>query len=153
MTAPVVFLDIDGVVTTHASIISGGSKCPDRDAMKALNVLLQRSSAEVVISSSWRIPHSLDFMRGWLCAGGAFYDRVIGATEHMRYRSEGGIAVAQASRADEIRQWLETNPRDRFVILDDEDDAAIDGHFVKTSMDGGLTAEHVAEALRILKVE
>lgn len=150
---PLVFLDIDGVVVTEASLRIGGAKCADSSCVSYLNAIIAAADAEVVISSSWRTVHTLDFIRDTLCAAGFRWpERVVGATEHLHYRSENGRRVGRAERSDEIRAWLRNDPRERFVIIDDESEAYVTGHFVQTHADHGLSEEHVASALAILKV-
>lgn len=149
---PVIFLDIDGVVVTPASLEAGGPRNADARCVANLNALVETADAEVVISSSWRLRHSLDMIRQTLCAAGFRWpERVIDTTVHLHYRVERGVTVGRAERADEIRTWLAHNHRDRFVVLDDEWDAEIEGHFVRTSYDDGVGERDVELALSILQ--
>lgn len=150
--APVIFLDIDGVLVTHESLKSGGSSCADRYCVGLLNKLVEDLGAEIVVSSSWRILHSLDFIRGALAARGlSKWRAIIDKTESIHYRTEGGMVVGCATRADEIRAWLAAHPeRTNYVIFDDDWDAEIEGHYVRTDMERGLTNEHLLAALNIL---
>jgi HAD domain in Swiss Army Knife RNA repair proteins len=117
-----------------------------------LNTLVEAANAEIVISSSWRTAHSLEFIRETLClAGFRWPDRIVGMTEHLHYRVENGRVIGRAERRDEIVAWLTHNPRELFVILDDEFEAEIAGHFVRTPGDLGLGVEHVSRALSILR--
>jgi HAD domain in Swiss Army Knife RNA repair proteins len=151
---PVIFLDIDGVVVTEASLRAAGPKSADVSCVAHLNEIVEKADAEVVISSSWRIVHSLDFIRGVLCgAGFRWPDRIIDATCRMQYRIEYGVAVGRAERSDEIRAWLEANPRRAFVILDDDVDSEIRGHYVRTSSDAGLSCREASQALSILTAD
>lgn len=149
---PLVFLDIDGVLVTDVSLQVGGAKCADWGCVSNLNTLVESSDAEIVISSSWRMAHSIDFIRATLCvAGFRWPDRIVGVTEHLHYRIENGRIAGRAERCDEIWAWLSNDPRERFVILDDDFEAEIAGHFVRTPADKGLGAEHVSCALSILR--
>jgi hypothetical protein len=47
--------------------------------------------------------------------------------------------------------WLQANPRERFVVLDDDLDAEIAGHYVRTPPRCGLDRQHVSHALSILQ--
>lgn len=148
---PVIFLDIDGVLVTHESLKGGGMYCACSRSVGLLNKFIADVDAEVVISSSWRIGHSVDFIRGALAARGLFrHEAVIDKTEHIHWKSESGIITGTATRADEIREWLSRNPRESFVIFDDAWDAEIEGHYVRTNMEEGLTYEHLNRALDIL---
>ena len=151
-TAPVIFLDIDGVLVTRESMKEGGFRSPDRRCVERLNELIETTRAEIVISSSWRIGYSLDFIRGAFCARGFRHPAsIIDRTPQIHWRKNGNdLIVGSAARADEIRAWLAANPRETFVILDDDLDAEIEGRYVRTSMDDGLCDTHAAAALRIL---
>jgi ribosomal protein L31E len=149
---PVIFLDIDGVVVTPRSLAEGGPKHADSSCVANLNRLVEAAHAEVVISSSWRTAHSIDFIRETLCASGfSWPERIIGMTEHMHYRVEHGSIVGRAERSDEIRAWLDRHPREQFVILDDDLEAEITGHFIRTEPDWGLRLQELEAALKILK--
>lgn len=55
-----VFLDIDGVLNNESFLLkSGGAEAFDPDNVKLLNKLIKETNASVVISSAWRIGHSL----------------------------------------------------------------------------------------------
>lgn len=150
---PVVFLDIDGVVVTDESLRAGGPKCADSKSVAHLNSIVEVADADVVISSSWRMAHTIEFIRETLRAAGfRWSERIVGFTEHLHYRMQHGRITGRAERCDEIRAWLTKDPRDRYVILDDDFDAEITGHFVRTTPEVGLRAEHVDQALSILRV-
>jgi HAD domain in Swiss Army Knife RNA repair proteins len=152
MSRPVIFLDIDGVVVTDASLAAGGAKCADSACVALLNQLVAAVDAEIVISSSWRTRHTIEFIRDVLSrAGFAWPERVIDVTERMHYRIENGSAVGRAERADEIRAWLAIHRRHAFVILDDDLEAEITGHFVRTRFDAGLSPDHVIDAIRLIR--
>ena len=149
---PVIFLDMDGVVVTDESIRNAGAQSADTRCVAHLNAIVEQSDADIVISSSWRMKYSLDEIKSVLCSAGFQWpDRVIGATDHLHYRYENGRAAGRAERSDEIRQWLNVNHRERFVILDDDFDAEITGHFVRTPATNGLSPDHVEQAVGILR--
>ncbi len=152
LVRPVIFLDIDGVVVTPASMNVGDARTVDVQCVAELNRLVEAADAEIVVTSSWRTCYSLDFITEALTAGGFRHaNRVIGHTDHLHYRIEHGIAVGRAERFDEILAWLSTNPREHFVVLDDDFEAEVPGHFVRTASDLGLTARDVDAALAILR--
>jgi hypothetical protein len=152
--APVIFLDIDGPLVTPTSLRDGGLYCADRACMARLNELVAAAGADIVISSSWRIDHSLEFIRGAFSAAGFRHRaRIIDVTPSFRYRSASGLAVGFAIRADHIRQWLAENDpkRNQFIVIDDESDADIPGHFVHVKdPDAGFSDADLVYATSLL---
>lgn len=155
------FLDFDGVInsTQHLidmsneyedvgewikkgnSAVQWWAKALDPELVEKVNVILERTGAVVVISSSWRIGRSVSYLKAILKEVG-FRGKIIGKT---RYKLGG-------ARAQEISDFL--SPRidkvTAYVVLDDDWDAEIPGHFVQTSMETGLTDEGVKKAVDIL---
>lgn len=137
----VVFLDIDGVLNSHAYFITQqlGTLMDvlDPAAVLRLDALARRSGARVVISSSWRVKRPLDRLSAMLREHG-FQGEVIGATP-----------VLSLPRSLEIQAWLDAAPEppDAFVILDDGEMDHLADRLVQTTFEEGLTDEHVEEAL------
>jgi hypothetical protein len=107
-----------------------------------LNVLLAATGAEVVISSSWRNAHKRPRLVA-LLEGAGFVGRVIGQTPWM----------VGHERHVEIKRWLsqQVPEVERFVILDDDQDAGVGfGHHYVFVCDG-LEDEHVERARRVLE--
>ena len=150
----IVFLDIDGVLNTFESLRlckeSGGrphthsgwsSAC-----LTALERLLDTTDARVVISSVWRLVSKEHLIMGyhfnhWLG------DRVVGHTKDLYSPGED-----RTLRGQEIQEWLDEHDVESYVILDDDSDM-LDSQapfFVQTSMQTGLTEEHVDRAIAIL---
>lgn len=149
----VLFLDIDGVLTSHAywrrrpGIIVDRLHDLDREAVARLNTVLDRTGAMVVVSSTWRLHFNRVELQEMLTKSG-FTGIVFSTTtrEHMKKR---GL---------QIQAWLD-NPRyankeshryvERFAIVDDDADMAhLLPHLVRTHMhgdDGGLQDEHVEQ--------
>jgi len=139
----VLFLDIDGVLNSHAydvkqALAGGDLMAPDPKAVLRLLWILQETGAKVVLSSSWRLDQ--------------------GAVEYLKAH---GIPIhdvtprgdAFGCRAAEIEAWLlehlpDCNAED-IVILDDEPDAGVgfEPRFVQTDAKVGLTAE---DATRVI---
>lgn len=149
MAPRVLFLDIDGVLNSatwfakmQADALSRRpiSHMIDPDCVARLNQILDASGAEVVISSSWRIVHSLGEINAALKEKG-FTGKIIGKTP-----TNGG------SRGAEIQQWLTAHGRtaEDLVILDDDSDM---GHLaprhVCTSWGVGLTDADVGRTLAL----
>lgn len=149
----IVFLDIDGVLVNRRSLRerSGSKAVADPACVQALNDIAVPTESCIVLSSSWRFC-GLEEMRRILQYWGV-WSSPIGMTPDLTTQEPSGIYVA-APRHREIRQWMEENGTpERFVILDDDRDAEIEGHFVRTVFERGLTQEDVAKAIEILTKE
>ena len=143
----VIFLDFDGVLNSHQFFAQRGREvCGDDDALDAaavarLNEIIERTGAKVVISSSWRIEHSLERIVEILGAHG-FAGEVVGMTP-----------VLSGSRGREISAWLSENRGVKsYVVLDDATD--MDGvarRHLRTTMEVGLLDEHIDVACVVLQ--
>ena len=150
----IIFLDIDGVLVTQDSLRAGGSVSMDRRCVAELNRLVETTGAVIVITSSWRILHSIDFIVGAMCAAGfKGKRRVVDITDRLHFATPSGVVIGcSMPRAHEICEWLDEHPWvESFVVIDDDRDAEISGHFVRTDFETGLTASLVDQAARILR--
>jgi hypothetical protein len=149
--APVIFLDIDGVLNSaryHSERHHGLGRLGHFDpvAVERLNRLTDGTGAVLVLSSSWR-QYGLDYMRDVLRQAGVKAD-VVGATPIL---DDGSVIMRPVPRGEEIAAYLAEHPAERFVILDDEGD--MDGlgrHFVRTSHAIGLTDADIRMARWVL---
>ena len=138
----VIFLDIDGVLNSRPFVegrdTSDWNELIDPRAVARLNTLVHRSSAKIVISSSWRCHMSIERVVDILRAHGMEGD-VLGATPRRA-----------PNRGTEIQAWLdhaEELPA-AFVILDDVPDMGhLSSWVVMTTWEDGLLDWHVEEAL------
>lgn len=134
----VLFLDFDGVLNT-------GSYGIEPDKVLRLNSVVNQTNCYIVISSAWRLNHSLDELKGELeRAGFYFSDRVIGMTPDY-YDCPNRYA-----RGVEIAAWL-ASPLGRrtktFAIVDDTDYmATVKDRLVRTKFSIGLD-EHAVQQL------
>lgn len=151
----VVFLDIDGVLNSgkHFMDMEGEPRSHGRlgdeqyakymldpEAVARLNRIFDATKAVAVISSSWRIAHSLPAI-SWMLRYRGFTGKVIGATP-----------VSSGQRGDEIQEWLDLVPVESFVILDDDSDMQhLRPFLVKTSFPYGLLDEHVDLAIEVIQ--
>lgn len=142
-TNPIVFLDFDGVLNNDAWIYSHSERGfghIDPSRVQLVNDLLHRTGAHVVVSSAWRILHSLPGLRRGLAAKG-FRGRIVGVTDRA-----GHI------RGHEIGRWLEENGKRPFVILDDNSDmGALLPYLVKTDPNVGLIVADVERAVAVIE--
>ena len=159
-----IFLDIDGVLNSAEFFAKQSVYCPDvgplwahdsvaaahaqdadelldRDAVSLLNELIRATGAVVVVSSSWRMIHPLDYIIRALTAHG-FTGSVAGETPQLG-----------PPRGNEIQSYLDTlGGMPSFVILDDRDDMTHLSHrLVQTTWGTGLQLEHVDRAAQMLE--
>jgi len=152
----VVFVDVDGVLNSHGYIIEHGIEALDPMNVGCLNYILRSvPSAEVVISSTWRLDTSLARLRSMLADAEFQYGgRIVDCTPQVLELSGAGETVAWRSvdRGHEIESWLRLRKfRGRFVILDDEPMGRLALHHVKTDPKYGLQLTEAERAVDILK--
>ncbi len=110
-------------------------------SLKALAEIIDRTGAEVVISSTWRLdyPDSEWWTEQLNIAG--VKARCIGITGQSR----------NAFRGREIKAWLAENPDvTEYVILDDESDFYPGQRRILTDLDYGLRLEQVDAVVAVL---
>jgi len=150
----IIFLDVDGVLNNaethrskehHQTWPDWGYVGLDRRLVKRLNTLVEATDAKIVLSSTWRLHHTPDEMRERLVSAGM--DPAIKILDRTPY-------LGREPRHREIEEWLKGREKSlgvkAYVIIDDDSDAEIKGHFVHTAHDAGLTDEDVTEAIKIL---
>lgn len=180
MTAPLIFLDIDGVLNTYATfakvedtidpdaVVTGKDKekviqtygpedLIEEELVANLNMIIASTRAKVVISSSWRCHYSADYIESLLIKKG-FKGEVIGKTP---------FKMSYLPRAGEINLYLEDSyddqsaDRPRWVAIDDNElylrherphyEEEFANHFVQTKGDQGLTKEKAYEVITLLQ--
>lgn len=166
-----IFLDIDGVLNSDIYMSSDEyfAECNslgidpvgrnvidkahylhiDPSAVKLVNILVERSGAKVILSSTWRCKYSLTELNIMFQKRGATF-QIDGVTPaKMSWRPRG----------HDIRSFFnefykKSITPEAFVIIDDIDEFSLyPSHLVQTSEETGLTQEDVTKALKILKVE
>lgn len=163
-----IFLDIDGVFNsaeydrserylletagmsdTEIMLIAHHTHL-DPEAIKIFNDLVERSGAEVILSSTWRAKYSVHEMNEMLKDRGATF-KISAATPILF-----GKLSARTPRGKEIAHYLkmlEKQP-ESFVILDDHDDMLhLKTNLIQTNVKFGLTKNDVEKALKILNPE
>lgn len=164
----VIFLDIDGVLTTIKSSICKGKPLPDffyrsrskwdcldKDCIERLNQITSKGGAKIVISSTWRLPckNEDDFkcLTDYLHSQGIVGDIISKTPVHATQFNIRG----RDGRGAEIKEWLNTIGKElnveNFVILDDcEDMGDIIDHLVLTSHKTGIIEKSVNAAIQML---
>ena len=140
-----VFLDFDGVLNSVQSTEQLGTRYRFAPAsVSALNELLRKAQAHVVITSTWRESWTLRENAEFLERDGVVSGRVVGKTP----------ALGQ-ERGVEIDAWLRSAPYPvmSFVILDDRDDMAMHrNRLVQVNPQVGLSSEQAERAIELLAV-
>lgn len=154
----VLFLDIDGVLNSRQSVEMQrriesnrrlptyiGEDCFCPVAISNLNCLMEEvTNLRIVISSTWRIFHTLDCIRyGLNLAGFLYAHKIYGVTPHNR----------MSCRGKEIEAWLDVHgdPLEvgSFAILDDSSDMGeYSGHLVKTNYSIGFSMIELDEVVQ-----
>jgi hypothetical protein len=151
----VLFLDIDGVLNstpfldsireTDDRVFAGHESdrwwltMIDGAAAERICRIVSATGCMVIVSSSWRRSMPLAQLRRILAVHSI---AIAGITP----------AIQECQRGDEITKWLDANPTDSYVVIDDYDDAG-NGHedrFVQTDCFEGLLDSHVERAIEIL---
>lgn len=119
----------------------------DQECIKHLNLILETTGAQVVVSSSWRFCHNL-----------------VGLQKLLEYRGFRGELIditpvylmgPNKGRGPEIQAWLDVNSEvKRFAIVDDDDDMAhLIRYLVHVNKKVGLTKAKALEAISIIKTD
>ena len=115
----IIFLDIDGVLRTHKSDLEWsqclGIPIPlnvyernfDKKIVSYINEIGGYTRAKIVVTSTWRIKHSLEELKMIFRDNGILVD-VIGKTD---------ICL---NRGEEIKQYIIDNEIENYVVIDDQ---------------------------------
>lgn len=159
----VIFLDVDGVLNSEddlmiyreKNVITGCimyAEVEDRP-LKLLKEIVYKTSANIVVSSSWRIGCERSGRESIF--GKGLYEKL-----EKRLRDYGmeiyDITPSLGTgtqRGDEIREWLSKHQIENFIILDDDSDMreyVEMENFIHTTYKHGLTEELKDKAIEIL---
>jgi hypothetical protein len=149
----VIFLDVDGVLNTHKLIRQFGSDHIDDVLVALVARIVKETKAEIVLSSTWRIREKDKTLVEQALARHGL--EIFDTTPVIQRPGEF------VERNEEIRSWLEANNRlceefqvpnkvEKFAIVDDFDDAGIEGSFFQTNEDRGITVEIVDRIIQHL---
>jgi hypothetical protein len=154
----IVFLDIDGVLNLMR---------PERDEfgslfhevfVENLKLIIDETDAKIVISSTWKMDGLQKMQDMWNSRN--LPGIVIGITPNGY-----NIFINDFIRGDEIKAWLDKNPTDNYVIIDDDNDMLEEQmkYFVQTSNNPehfdsldigyGLTKQCAKQAIDILNTQ
>jgi hypothetical protein len=128
----VIFLDVDGVLNSHALIYHYGFDYIDEGLLKLLATVVNKTGSEVVLSSTWRLEErNRNLVKDSLSRFGI---KLFDWTKR----------IPGVYRCDEISEWLDRHPKvKKYAILDDDPDAGCGAgkNFFMTDPDVGLTNE------------
>lgn len=137
----ILFLDVDGVLNSaeffcrNKHIVRPSEVDPK--AVKRILRVLEATGAQIVLSSSWR--HVPELIERLIQAGLPIMDKT--------------TVLLDQPRSAEIRAWLDEHPETTsFAIIDDDTDAEIAGHFVRTRWKHGMYGKHEAMLIALLGV-
>lgn len=144
---PVLFLDFDGVLNSERFFVRRGKNFTttatrddiDPDSVQILKWILEKTQAQLVISSSWRLMFDVDKVLDQFGL-----PKSVGKTPEIN----------NATRGEEIQAWLNAHPEcQRWLILDDEDDMLPEqfSAFFQTDPRVGLTKKVAERIVRFLE--
>ena len=163
MPAPIIFLDLDGVLNTNRHLMSlQRQSLPimdrycylfDPEAVANLGIIIDATDAEIVVSSSWRC-EGIDFLREmWGIRN--MPGEITGVTP--RYGATYGL---ENRRGWEIEKYLamlrqSENTQRKYVIIDDHDSFLPHQQefFIHTDSDVGITEADAEKAIKILTMK
>lgn len=123
----------------------------DPKLIQLVNQLVERSQADVVVSSTWRSKYSVEELNSMLTNRGATFKIIAATPTNLSFKwGDGGFV----SRGLEIQTYLNSLNKkpDSFVIIDDIDEMEhLSKYLVLTDDSYGITQEDVESALIMLK--
>lgn len=152
----VIFLDFDGVITTHKSQYR-----LDKEKMKLVKYICRKTGAKIVITSSWRrrtledtINDITDTSKWSVPTPFIPINKVVGVTSRMySFKYDDTKHHYTLPRGVEIERYLRENEDiDKYVILDDDADMLLEQapYFIKTDAVEGLSKLDAEKAITIL---
>lgn len=152
----IIFLDVDGVLNstkwlieqyelqkgTAQTFMYRSEKEFDPIAVKLMSNFVEDIGADVVISSSWRILHSLEEINAYLTQNGWTAKLPFDVTPR----------TSKGFRGDEINVWLleHFDNITSYVIFDDDGDFHPAQNLVRTNVEYGLQPEDIEKAKKYL---
>lgn len=112
-------MDIDGVLRTHNSDLEWSLRLDvpipfnvyerrfDENAVSLINETVGYTRAKIVVTSTWRIKHSLEELKKIFIANGITAE-VLGTTE------------IGTNRGEEIESYINDNEIENYVVVDDQ---------------------------------
>lgn len=156
-----IFLDIDGVLNSmdwfKENRETSGYTEIDSEKVKLLKEIVDKTGAEIILSSTWRELAAHDSKPDH-----PMYTYLVNSLKRFGLSIKDHTPYIQDNRPQEIKDWLKNNASDgeyTFVSLDDDfsekeyEKYGIGDFLIKTDfygINGGLQQEHVNKAIQIL---
>jgi len=141
-----IFLDIDGVMTSNADRKSShneGKTYPFSSAcVEVLNRILDSTQARIILTSSWRTVFSAEKQ-----------DRIFNENGVKQTPKGQTPDLGYDQRSLEIETYLKHRTVENFVILDDMKLEGFDHNFVHINPSDGLTEQYVTRINEILNTD
>jgi hypothetical protein len=133
----VIFLDIDGVVT---SARANGFSDLDPFTVNFISWCAEQGGWKIVISSTWRNGFHKEF-----------WDTIFPGLIHDDWRTKNLDGI----RGEEVLEWLSRNDWDNYIILDDDHDFFEHQKFrtIFTDSLNGMLVQHFEELMRLTGVD
>ena len=154
MLVKIIFLDVDGVLNimsnSYRTFMKPYGQHIEPHLVQRLNYLIETTDAFIVVSSSWRYDME-DLEKQMTEQGFKYPDRLVDKT---RKTSDGF-----RWRGEQIRDWLDNNHWDEYVVLEDEPVDVCGAYcavipmtrVVHVDMNEGLQHKDVVKAIEILE--
>ena len=157
----VIFLDIDGVLSPrwwNSDKQSDNYGCLfDAKAVANFAKIIEKTGAEIVISSSWKNIGLVELQNMWRDRGlpGKLVDITPDyMSDEILLKEDSANVDYLYERGSEIQGWLLLHGDDvgRYVIIDDMDDILPEQqfHFVQTDPEVGITNDDVKKVVHLL---
>ena len=162
---PTLFLDVDGVLNT-AQMFERHALHPK--LLKRLKSVVDATDCRIVLSTTWRMAEENErVLLDALIEHGINPNVVVGRTPvlglaDLHWSGDHGT-LAETRRASEIVRYLDTSPaveKGRWAVVDDLDVLRVDdpsirqrleGHFIRTAVESGLTQTCCDALIALLK--
>jgi len=138
----VLFLDVDGIINkegTPVKMVGEIMTIADPEIVYRLNLLIDRTGAEIVLSSSWR--HAPTWKEAMKASGivKPLLDRTPRYSSWKKYK----IHEDELCRGHNIQDWLDEHEIEKYAIVDDSADMLEHQlpNFFKTKTGEGMTQE------------
>lgn len=159
----IIFLDIDGVLNANMAKDSqkkelSDGKLIDDDKVKLLGQLVEKTSAAIVLHSGWKYWFNEDItplrdeaenLVNKLAATGLKLHDITPdlATDEIKKTKKFSLV-----KAKEILQWIDNNPVNKWIVIDDLDlhNDLVAKHQIKTDPTLGLTQSDIDAAIKML---
>ena len=160
----IIFLDIDGVLATNAEFYRVRRKFWDKydtannlripypfndKCVEIFNEILEKTGAEIVLSSDWRLHWNLDELRQIF-----EFNKVNKYPLDITEELDSNLYITlEEERSAQIEKYLKTHEIENYVIIDDlnmKPNLMDDSHFVMTRCSEGLKQSNAKE--KIIKI-